>query len=260
MLLSTFAASIGLPGAKLSRVTHSLAPANRAGCPVLMAGGTPMVPYKYPGSEIPQWVSVYNRMYRERILFLGSYIDDNFANQMIAVLLYLESESASDPVAMYCNVGGANMKSGLALYDTMRTMPYPIQTVNMGMSAQMGAFIVAGGTAGKRYALPNSRFAMMNPRMDPPYDTEGKPIRIPMQATEMQLEVEEVLRNKQRMLEGFSKFTGRSVDLLRSDFGRDFYLAADEALEYGLVDQVLSNKAPTGAGASGQSLLSRGLG
>jgi len=159
---------------------------------------------------------------------------------------------------MYCNIGGANIKSGLALYDTMRTMPYPIQTVNMGMSAQMGAFLVAGGTKGKRYALPNSRFAMMNPRMDPPYDNEGKPIRIPMQATEMQLEVEEVLRNKKRMLEGFQEFTGRPVELLRSDFGRDFYLDADEALQYGLIDKVLDNKGPTAAGDT--SLLSRGLG
>ena len=126
----------------------------------------------------------------------------------------------------------------------MRTMPYPIQTVNLGMSAQMGAFLVAGGTKGMRYALPNSRFAMVNPSLDPPYDNEGKPIFRRMQATEMQLEAEEVLRDKKRMLEGFSEFTGRSVDVLRSDFKRDFYLSANEALEYGLVDKILMPKNP----------------
>ena len=106
---------------------------------------------------------------------IGEGIDDNLANQIISVLLYLESEDATSPVGMYCNIGYSKMKSSLALYDTMRTMPYDIQTVNMGLSAQMGAFIVAGGTKGKRYSLPNSRFAMMNPALDPPYDNEGKP-------------------------------------------------------------------------------------
>ena len=187
-------------------------------------------------------VNIYNRMYRERIIFLGNYIDDGFANQMIAVLLYLESESAQDSVGMYCNIGGGVMKSGLALYDTMRIMPYPIQTVNMGMCAGTGAFLVAGGTQGKRFALPNSRFRMSNPRMDPPYDNEGKPIYKPMQATEMQLEVEEVLRDKQRMLDGFSTFTGQPKSQLERDFLRDFYLVADEAKEYGLIDSILQPK------------------
>ena len=101
------------------------------------------------------------------------------------------------------------------------------------------SFIVAGGTKGKRYSLPNSRFAMMNPALDPPYDNEGKPIFRRMQATEMKLEVEEVLRDKKRMLEGFSSFTGRPMELLRADFGRDFYLSATEAQQYGVIDQVL---------------------
>ena len=203
------------------------------------------MPYKYPGMESPVWVDVYNRMYRERIMFLSQVVDDNFANTIIAVLLYLESENAADPCSMYFNTPGGVTKSGLAIYDTMRIMPYPIQTVNIGMCAQMGAFLVGGGSPGKRFALPNSRFVMMNPRIDPRYDDEGRLMTRPMQATEMKLEVEEVLRDKKRMLEGFSKFTGRSVDQLRADFGRDFYLSADEALKYGLIDQVLQPKKPT---------------
>ena len=168
------------------------------------------------------WIDVYNRMYRERIMFLNQEIDDNFANTIIAVLLYLESENANDNVAMYYNVPGGVTKSGLAIYDTMRIMPYSIQTVNIGMCAQIGAFLVGGGTPGKRFALPNSRFMMQNPRIDPRYDENGRPMFRPMQATEMKLEVEEVIRDKKLLLEGFSRFTGRSIDLLRADFGRDF--------------------------------------
>ena len=214
----------------------------RARAPAMMPKATPKVPYKYPGSEQPQWVDVYNRMYRERIMFLSQPISDNFANQMIAVLLYMESEDATSPAAMYCNVPGGLSKAGLAIYDTMRIMPYDIQTVNMGVCAQVAAFLVAGGTPGKRYALPNARFAMQNPTLDPSYDNEGKPFLRRMQATEMQLEVEEILREKKRMLEGFSQFTGRDQDLLKRDFTRDFYLTAPEALQYGLIDQILQSK------------------
>lgn len=246
MLLHSFVALGLVANGPLSapRAATAAASPRAGGAPCMMPTSTPMIPYKYPGMDSPTWVNIYNRMYRERIMFLGEGIDDNLANQIISVLLYLESEDAQSPVGMYCNIGYSKMKSSLALYDTMRTMPYPIQTVNMGLSAQMGAFLVAGGTKGKRYALPNSRFAMMNPALDPPYDNEGKPMFRRMQATEMKLEVEEVLRDKKRMLEGFSEFTGRPVELLRADFQRDFYLSAPEALEYGLIDEILKPKNP----------------
>jgi len=204
---------------------------------------TPKVPYKYPGTEIPQWIDIFNRMYRERIMFLGQYIEDDFANTIIAVLLYLESEDANAPVSMYFNVGGGMTKAGLAMHDTMRMMPYEIQTVNMGMAAQVSAFLIGSGTPGKRFALPNSRFIMMNPSIEQPVDQEGNPRTRIMQATEMRLEVAEVLRDKSRMLDGFSSFTGRSRELLEKDFRRDFYLNANEAAAYGLVDKVLLPKA-----------------
>ena len=111
---------LGLPGPLCSR-----------SCAITMR--TPKVPYKYPGMESPQWIDVYNRMYRERIMFLGQPISDNLANTIISVLLYLESEDAKAPVAMYLNCYGGMMKSGLAVYDTMRVMPYDMQCVNMGM-------------------------------------------------------------------------------------------------------------------------------
>ena len=104
--------------------------------------------------------------------------------------------------------------------------------------------MVAVSTPGKRFALPNARFVMQNPGIYPRYDEEGRPRVQPMQASEMKLEVEEVMRDKKRMLEGFSSFTGRSTDLLKKDFSRDFYLTATEATQYGLVDQILMPKRP----------------
>lgn len=206
---------------------------------------TPQVPYKYPGTDQATWINLYDRMYRERIVFLAQDIDDNFANQMIAVMLYLESDDKSAPISMYFNVNGGVMKAGLALYDTMRMMSYDINTVNMGMAAQVGAFLVASGTPGKRVALPNSRFSLKNPSIEPPLDREGKPVQRVMQATEMRLEVEEVLRDKKRMLEGLSLSTGRSIAALEHDFRRDFYLNAYEASQYGLVDKLLLPKRPS---------------
>lgn len=202
----------------------------------------PLVPYKYPGSDIPQWINVFNRMYRERIIFIGRGIDDNFANNMIAVMLYLESEDAKSPCSMYFNVPGGITKAGLAMHDTMRMMPYDVNTVNMGIAAEIGAFLVASGTPGKRKSLPNARFYVGNPMLLPPRDNEGKVIRRPMQATEMELEVAEVLRDKERLLKGYSSFTGRSVEQIRKDLKRNFYLTAAEAVEYGLVDSVMTPK------------------
>jgi len=175
-------------------------------------------------------------------MFLSKPIDDNYANMIISVLLYLESEDAKAPTAMYFNVRGGEMKSGLSMYDTMRVMPYDIQTVNMGVAAQVGSYLVASGTPGKRFALPNAQFIMQNPGMYPRLDEEGKPMQRPMQATEMELEVTEVLRDKVRMLEGFSRFTGKSIASLQQDFERDFYLDAEGAMHYGIVDQLLSPK------------------
>ena len=208
------------------------------------------MPYKYPGMQEPVWVDVYNRMYRERIMFLSQPVDDNFANMMIAVMLYLEKEDATSPVAMYCNVPGGQIKAGLAMYDTMRIMPYDFQTVNMGMCADVAAFIVAAGTPKKRFALPNAEFRLNNPRMMPPFDEEGRPIRRPVQASEMQLEVQEVLRDKRRLIDGLASFTGRTVDVIERDFSRDFYLDAQQAVDYGLIDTILQPKAEGDEGPS----------
>lgn len=214
----------------------------RGAAPSVSMKEAPLVPYRFPGSEVPQWINVYNRMYRERIIFIGKGIDDNFANTMIAVMLYLESEDAKSAASMYFNVPGGTVKAGLAMHDTMRMMPYPVHTVNMGIAADVGAFLVASGTPGKRLALPNSRFLLAQPQLLPPRDNEGKVIRRPMQATEMQLEVTEVLRDKERLVKGYSSFTGRSEEQIRDDLRRDVYLSATEAVDYGLIDAVMTPK------------------
>lgn len=234
----------------------------------------PKVPYKHKGTEFTSWMNVYDRLYRERILFCGQAIDDSYANQMIAVFLYLESEDAKAPVSMcapargcalllphpppagtradpsrprprprrYVNSAGGPLKSGMALYDTMCVMPFEVHTVNLGMCASTAAFLVASGTKGKRVALPNARFALQNPGIAPPLDDEGRPTQRMMQASDMQLEVEEVLRDKARMVELLATFTGKPVDAVRADFERDFYLDARQAVEYGITDKVLANK------------------
>jgi ATP-dependent Clp protease protease subunit len=205
---------------------------------------TPKVPYRHKGTEFTSWMGIYDRMYRERILFVNQEIDDNFANQMISVFLYLESEDATKPVALYCNSPGGLLKSGMALYDTMRIMPFDIQTVNMGLNGDIAAFLVGAGTKGKRYSLPNARFSMRSPGIEPARDGEGRRVQRMVQATEMKLEVEEVLRDKARMIERLASFTGRPEEAIRADFERDFYLDAPEALEYGLIDKILQPKTP----------------
>jgi len=238
LVVSLLGTAALMAGSAISRPPHA-----RAGG-ISMMGGRPKVPIKLPGMEITQWISVYDRLYRERIMFLQNPISDDVANQMIAVLLYLESEDANSPVSLYVNSGGGLAKSGLAIYDTMRIMPYEIQTVNIGMCAQISAFLVAGGTPGKRYAMPNSRFVLQEPYLYPQYDNEGNPSTRTFQATEMKLEVEEVLRDRKRMLEGFSGFTGRTLDVLQNDFERNFYLDANEAKQYGLIDNIIQPKRP----------------
>ena len=158
MLLPLLGAGLAMVGHAPAVGRGSLRPRGPAQQVVMKA--VPRVPFKSRDSEYTQWVDVYNRMYRERIIFLSQDIDDDFANVMISVLLYLESEDAKSPVSMYFNVAGGKTKPGLALHDTMTNMPYDIQTVNMGLAAETSAFLIAGGTPGKRFALPNSRFLM----------------------------------------------------------------------------------------------------
>eukprot|EP00304_Pavlova_gyrans_P001169 CAMPEP_0206059590 /NCGR_PEP_ID=MMETSP1466-20131121/49401_1 /ASSEMBLY_ACC=CAM_ASM_001126 /TAXON_ID=44452 /ORGANISM="Pavlova gyrans, Strain CCMP608" /LENGTH=546 /DNA_ID=CAMNT_0053434915 /DNA_START=499 /DNA_END=2141 /DNA_ORIENTATION=- len=215
------------------------------GTPRMMPSDTPRVPFKVPNSEFFQWIGVYDRMARERILFLGRPLDDGVVNSLVATFLYLENEDRKSPVQLYINVPGARTKSGLALYDTMRTMAFPIATVNLGMAAGMGAFIAAAGTKGKRTALPRSVYVLQAPYLDAP--AEGTPPI--MQAEDIGREASEVLRDRRRVVEGFAELTGQPLEVVERRLKRTSYLDAQEAKAFGLVDNVLSPKGKSGVSA-----------
>lgn len=195
-----------------------------------MAGGVPKVPYKAPGSQNHEFIDIFNRMYRERIIYVGQDLDDESANQIIAVLLYLENDDAQKNVSMYFNCPGGSVPAGLAVYDCIQAMRFPVVTINLGLAAAMGAFLVGAGTKGKRMALPNSRFLIQSPSL---------PDTVMGQASDVKIEVQNILSQRSRIIDGFHHFTGRSHEQLKKDLSRDMYLTAPEAREYGLIDKVL---------------------
>ncbi|CAN8066265.1 unnamed protein product [Agarophyton chilense] len=197
---------------------------------IRMAGGVPKVPYKAPGAQSHEFIDIFNRLYRERIIYVGQDLDDESANQIIAVLLYLENDDAKANVSMYFNCPGGTIPAGLAVYDCMRAMKYPVVTLNLGLAASMSAFLVAAGTKGKRMALPNSRFLLQSPSL---LDT------VRGQASDVAIEVRNILNQRNRIIDGLNQFTGRSTDQLKKDLSRDMYLTAPEARTYGLIDNVL---------------------
>lgn len=192
--------------------------------------GMPKVPYKAPGAQNHEFIDIFNRLYRERIIYVGQDLDDEQANQIIAVLLYLENDDANANVSMYFNCPGGTIPAGLAVYDCIRAMRYPVVTINLGLAASMAAFLVGAGTKGKRMALPNARFLLQAPSL---------PDVVRGQASDIQIEVGNILKQRDRMVDGLQDFTGRSADELRKDLSRDMYLTAPEARTYGLIDKVL---------------------
>jgi len=195
----------------------------------MMAGGA-KVPYKPPGMQEYIFIDVFERLVRDRILFIGKDLDDETANQVIATLLYLNSEDEKSPITIYMNSAGATTNGGFAVYDCLMQMKCPIATLNMGLAASMGAFICAAGTKGRRLALPNARFLIQAPSL--PDGVQG-------QADDIRVEVRNVLSQRDKFARGMAKATGRSLDLIMKDLQRDMYLTAYEAREYGLIDQVL---------------------
>ncbi len=201
----------------------------------MMAGGVPKVPYKAPGAQNHEFIDIFNRLYRERIIYVGNDLDDESANQIIAVLLYLDQVDAKAGVQIYFNSPGGTIPAGLAVFDCMKAMKYPITTLNLGLAASMGAFLVAAGTKGKRMALPNSRFLLQSPSL---------PDAVRGQASDVAIEVKNILAQRDRIVDGLVSFTGRSREEVKKDLSRDMYLTAPEAREYGLIDRVLTPKVP----------------
>lgn len=197
---------------------------------VVSMAGVPKVPYKAPGAQNHEFIDIFNRLYRERIIYVGQDLDDEQANQIIAVMLYLENDDAKANVSMYFNCPGGSVSAGLAVYDCMRALRFPVVTINLGLAASMSAFLVGAGTKGKRMALPNARFLLQSPSL---------PDAVRGQASDVEIEVRNILHQRERIIKGLHEFTGRSIGDLRNDLSRDMYLTAPEARTYGLIDQVL---------------------
>lgn len=173
---------------------------------------------------------IYSRLLNERIVFLGSAIDDNVANVIMAQLLWLNSENEEQDIYLYINSPGGSVSSGLAIYDTMQHIKADVSTICMGMAASMGAVLLAGGAKGKRFALPHSRI-MIHQVL-----AQG----IGGQATDIDITAKEIIRMKEMLNEILSKHTGQKVDKVSQDTERDYYLDPDAAKEYGIIDSVIT--------------------
>ncbi len=171
---------------------------------------------------------IYSRLLNDRIVFLGTPLDDFVANAIIAQLLYLESEDADREITIYINTPGGLVSSGLAIYDTIRYVRCPVSTVCLGQAASMGAFLLASGTKGLRRALPHSRVMIHQPLGG----YQG-------QASDIEIHAREILHTKQRLNEILAKHTGQDVEKVRHDTERDKFLSAIEAKEYGIIDEVI---------------------
>ncbi|AFZ49108.1 ATP-dependent Clp protease proteolytic subunit [Dactylococcopsis salina] len=195
--------------------------------------GVPKVPYQMPGQPYSDWVNIYDRLYRERIIFLGRGINDGLANQIIAVMLYLDSEDPSKPIYLYINSPGGSVSAGMAIYDTMQHIKSEVVTICVGIAASMGAFLLTAGTQGKRIALPHSRIMIHQPLGG----TQGR-----RQATDIEIEAREILRIRQQLDEIMAKNTGQTVEKIKKDTDRDFFMSAEEAKNYGIIDRVIEEK------------------
>ncbi len=177
---------------------------------------------------------IYSRLLKDRIIFIGEPIDDTFANLIIAQLLFLEAEDPEKDINLYVHSPGGMVTAGLAIYDTMQYIKPAIATICVGQAASMGSLLLAAGTKGKRYALPNARVMIHQPSGG----FQG-------QATDISIQAEEIIKMRRRLDEILAKHTGQPVDKVHSDSERDYFMSAEEAKTYGLVDEVIV-RAPKG--------------
>mmetsp|Transcript_13877 Transcript_13877/g.28642 ORF Transcript_13877/g.28642 Transcript_13877/m.28642 type:complete len:330 (-) Transcript_13877:35-1024(-) len=212
---------------------------------IKMPSVTPMVPWTPPGSDYAQFMDINSAMYRDRTLMISRFIDEEAANEIIAILLWMRQQDSYKTISIYFNVPGALLRPALAIYDLIEQTKEncEIETVNLGLCTGMGSFLCAAGTKGKRSAMPNSRFLMQRMGLD-------KPVR--GQAVDIVLEVKNIKMWNDRTEKHLAKLTGQPVEKIQNDLKRDFYLSSDEAVQYGLIDQVLL-PAPLKRAARGQN-------
>lgn len=173
---------------------------------------------------------IYSRLLRERIIFLGDEVNDTTASLIVAQMLFLESEDPNKDINLYINSPGGSVTAGMAIYDTMNYVKCDVSTICMGLAASMGAFLLSSGAKGKRLALPNSEIMIHQPSGG----ARG-------QATEIQIVAENILKTKKKLNEILAANTGQTVEKIAADTERDNFMSAQEALEYGLVDRVITN-------------------
>jgi ATP-dependent Clp protease, protease subunit len=178
---------------------------------------------------------IYSRLLRERIVFLQGQIDDNIANVVVAQLLHLEAEDPDKDICLYVNSPGGVVDAGLAIYDTMRFIKPDVSTVCCGIAMSMGSVVLAGGTKGKRYSLPNSRILIHQP-------TGG----FQGQATDIAIHAEEALKLRARLEQLYAEHTGQPLDRIHADMERDNFMSPEEARDYGLIDRVLVDRRNNG--------------
>jgi ATP-dependent Clp protease protease subunit len=183
---------------------------------------------------------IYSRLLKDRLVFIVGPVEDHMANLVVAQLLYLESENADKDIHLYINSPGGVVSSGLSIYDTMQFINCDVSTICVGQAASMGALLLAGGTKGKRFALPHSRIMVHQPSAG----YQG-------QATDISIHANEILELKGRLNEIMSKHTGQPIKQIEKDLERDNFMSAEQALEYGLVDTVLAQRTEMGDARKG---------
>jgi ATP-dependent Clp protease, protease subunit len=196
--------------------------------------GTPSVPYRLPGGTYEQWIGIYERLFRERIIFLTEEVDDGIANAIVAYMLYLDSEDSTKPIYLYINSPGGSVTAGMAIYDTMQYIKSEVVTICVGLAASMGAFLLNAGAKGKRLALPHSRIMIHQP--------SGGVGR--SQATDIEIEAVRIVQVRKDLNELMALHSGQSVEKIEKDSDRDYFMSAAEAKEYGLIDRVIEERLP----------------
>ncbi len=174
---------------------------------------------------------IYSRLLKDRIIFLGEEVNETTAGLVVAQLLFLESEDPNKDIHLYINSPGGMVTAGMAIYDTMQYIKCDVSTICIGMAASMGAFLLAGGAKGKRHALPNAEIMIHQPSGG----AKG-------QATEIQIAAENILKTKKKLNEILAANTGKPYDVVAADTERDYYMSAQEAAEYGIIDSVIENR------------------
>jgi ATP-dependent Clp protease, protease subunit len=199
----------------------------------------PIIPNPYVierSSRGERTYDVFSRLLMDRIVFLGTPVNDDVANMIIAQLLFLEADNPGRDIHLYINSPGGSVSAGLAIYDTMQFLKSPVNTICMGLAASMGAFLLAAGAPGKRSALPNSRIMIHQPSGG----TQGT-------ASDIEIQAREVLFTRSKMNELMAKHTGRPLEQIERDVDRDRFMSSEEAKAYGIIDQVIVNRAESEA-------------